>query len=48
MNQWKGLLEQYSSYLPMTEQTPALSLGEGNTHSFVWILFQPNGEFSCI
>lgn len=31
MEHWKGLIHQYSSYLPVTEQTPALTLGEGNT-----------------
>lgn len=28
---WKGLIEQYKSFLPVTENTPALSLNEGNT-----------------
>ncbi|ENH95941.1 threonine synthase [Gracilibacillus halophilus YIM-C55.5] len=28
---WKGLLEEYQSYLPMNESTPTLSLQEGNT-----------------
>ncbi|KGX86707.1 threonine synthase [Pontibacillus litoralis] len=28
---WKGLLQQYSSYLPITSETPLLSLQEGNT-----------------
>lgn len=27
----KGLLEKYAAYLPVTEKTPKLSLGEGNT-----------------
>jgi len=28
---WKGLLEHYKEYLPVTEKTPALTLHEGNT-----------------
>lgn len=28
---WKGLLHQYKEYLPVTEQTPQLTLNEGNT-----------------
>lgn len=28
---WKGLIEEYKNYLPVTENTPALSLNEGNT-----------------
>ena len=28
---WKGLIEQYRSFLPVTENTPALTLNEGNT-----------------
>jgi threonine synthase len=28
---WKGLLEQYGEYLPVTDGTPILSLNEGNT-----------------
>jgi threonine synthase len=28
---WKGLLEQYREFLPLTKQTPLLSLNEGNT-----------------
>lgn len=28
---WKGLLEHYKNYLPVTENTPALTLHEGNT-----------------
>ena len=28
---WKGLIEQYKQYLPVTENTPALTLNEGNT-----------------
>ncbi len=28
---WKGIIEQYRSYLPVTEQTPIVSLHEGNT-----------------
>ena len=27
----KGLIEKYASYLPITEQTPKLTLGEGGT-----------------
>ncbi|GGG23004.1 threonine synthase [Lysinibacillus alkalisoli] len=28
---WKGLIEEYKSFLPVTEKTPALTLNEGNT-----------------
>lgn len=28
---WKGLIEEYKNYLPVTENTPALTLNEGNT-----------------
>ncbi len=28
---WKGLIENYRSYLPVTEDTPVVSLNEGNT-----------------
>lgn len=28
---WKGLIEQYKEYLPLTDKTPALTLHEGNT-----------------
>lgn len=28
---WKGLVEQYKEWLPVTEETPLLSLNEGNT-----------------
>ncbi|MGL4818679.1 MAG: threonine synthase, partial [Bacilli bacterium] len=31
MHYWKGLLAEYTSFLPVTEQTPALTLHEGNT-----------------
>lgn len=28
---WKGLIEEYKEFLPVTEKTPALTLNEGNT-----------------
>ncbi|KGR77829.1 threonine synthase [Ureibacillus manganicus] len=28
---WKGLIEEYKEFLPVTDQTPALTLNEGNT-----------------
>ncbi|UOE93659.1 threonine synthase [Alkalihalobacillus sp. LMS39] len=31
MSSWKGLLHEYKEFLPVTEQTPLLSLREGNT-----------------
>ncbi|MCI2253930.1 threonine synthase [Domibacillus sp. PGB-M46] len=31
MAKWEGLLHQYKEFLPVTENTPALSLMEGNT-----------------
>lgn len=31
MSSWKGLLHEYKEYLPMTDETPMLTLHEGNT-----------------
>lgn len=31
MSSWKGLLHEYKEYLPVNENTPMLSLNEGNT-----------------
>ncbi|MCD8500455.1 MAG: threonine synthase [Bacillaceae bacterium] len=31
MSSWKGLLHEYKQYLPITEETPMLTLHEGNT-----------------
>lgn len=31
LNQWRGLIETYRAYLPVTEQTPVVTLLEGNT-----------------
>ncbi|WP_017726389.1 threonine synthase [Halalkalibacterium ligniniphilum] len=31
MSKWNGLLHEYKEFLPVTEQTPMLSLQEGNT-----------------
>ena len=28
---WKGLIEEYKEWLPVTENTPSLTLQEGNT-----------------
>lgn len=28
---WKGLIDHYKEYLPVSENTPALTLHEGNT-----------------
>jgi len=28
---WKGLIEEYKQFLPVTDKTPALTLNEGNT-----------------
>ncbi len=28
---WKGLIQEYKEFLPVTDQTPALTLNEGNT-----------------
>src|SRR5574337_1223413 len=28
---WKGIIEQYRSFLPVTDRTPVVTLGEGNT-----------------
>lgn len=29
--QWKGVIEQYRKYLPVTDKTPVITLNEGNT-----------------
>ena len=31
MNRWRGVIEEYRKFLPVTEHTPVISLGEGNT-----------------
>ena len=31
MNRWRGIIEEYRKFLPVTEKTPIISLGEGNT-----------------
>ncbi len=31
MDSWKGLIDRYREYLPVTEKTPVISLNEGNT-----------------
>lgn len=31
MTRWRGIIEEYRKFLPVTEQTPIVSLGEGNT-----------------
>jgi threonine synthase len=31
MNAWRGVIEEYRKFLPVTEKTPVISLGEGNT-----------------
>jgi threonine synthase len=31
MNRWRGLIEEYRKFLPVTERTPVITLGEGNT-----------------
>lgn len=31
MNRWRGVIEEYRKFLPVTEKTPIISLGEGNT-----------------
>ncbi|WP_332695752.1 threonine synthase [Halalkalibacter lacteus] len=31
MSRWKGLIQEYKEYLPVTEETPLLTLHEGNT-----------------
>ena len=28
---WRGVIEEYRKFLPVTERTPIISLGEGNT-----------------
>jgi threonine synthase len=31
MNRWRGVIEEYRKFLPVSERTPIVSLGEGNT-----------------
>jgi len=31
MNRWRGLIEEYRKFLPVTERTPIVTLGEGHT-----------------
>ncbi|MBM4119974.1 MAG: threonine synthase [Nitrospira sp.] len=31
MMRWRGIIEEYRKFLPVTEQTPVISLGEGHT-----------------
>lgn len=31
MMSWRGVIEEYRKFLPVTEKTPVISLGEGNT-----------------
>lgn len=31
MTRWRGVIEEYQKFLPVTEKTPVVSLGEGNT-----------------
>ena len=31
MNRWRGVIEEYRKFLPVTEKTPVISLEEGNT-----------------
>lgn len=31
MNRWRGLIEEYRKFLPVSERTPIITLGEGNT-----------------
>ena len=31
MNRWRGVIEEYRKFLPVTERTPVITLGEGNT-----------------
>ncbi|MFA6079851.1 MAG: threonine synthase, partial [Candidatus Omnitrophota bacterium] len=28
---WKGLIEEYRKFLPVTDKTPVVTLNEGNT-----------------
>ena len=31
MNRWRGVIEEYRKFLPVTDRTPVVTLGEGNT-----------------
>ncbi len=31
MNRWRGVIEEYRKFLPVSDRTPVVSLGEGNT-----------------
>ena len=31
MSRWRGIIEAYRKFLPVSDQTPVITLGEGNT-----------------
>ncbi|MDZ4383629.1 MAG: threonine synthase, partial [Thermodesulfovibrionia bacterium] len=31
MELWRGIIEEYRNFLPVTDKTPIISLNEGNT-----------------
>jgi threonine synthase len=31
MNRWRGVIEEYRKFMPVTDRTPVITLGEGNT-----------------
>ena len=31
MTRWRGIIEEYRKFLPVTAQTPVITLGEGHT-----------------
>ena len=31
MMRWRGVIEEYRKFLPVTDETPVVTLGEGNT-----------------
>ncbi|MFY9457822.1 MAG: pyridoxal-phosphate dependent enzyme, partial [Candidatus Spechtbacterales bacterium] len=35
MTQWRGIIEEFKEFLPITDKTPFITLGEGNT-PLVW------------
>ena len=40
---WRGIIDAYKAYLPVTDKTPVITLNEGNTRSFTRRL-SPSGR----
>ena len=49
MTRWRGIIEEYRKFLPVTAQTPVITLGEGNTPLIVrpgWQKIAPGWIFT--